>query len=334
MHVESTPTIIDGLLANRELLSQSRASFYLASRVRMHTPLGAAEFLECRREHRINYYQARVQTALTCLGIYREFFKEEYQRSSAPFFSTQREHEFYRLVHTRLFPLFIGEEETILERLDREPTFFLPYIPVMGLQQHHWEGGCFNFWEIELCFQLAQVLGGNTGAGGKGWQALAMHYGLHAVAEPAPPLAVVGWDLFCHSCKVQDSPLKYLPLAFNMIGYRTGNIWLDSEGIALPWSPQRVAQLAMMREQASVGEIAILKLDWWLREDPQSRIARVVELWNDASEKERESGYGGMLVADLIAGGATDLGHDLILMPAEARHLLQEHLLELEEGLV
>jgi hypothetical protein len=43
-----TDLITDRLLANREMISLDRARTYLATRVRVRTPLGAAEFLEAR----------------------------------------------------------------------------------------------------------------------------------------------------------------------------------------------------------------------------------------------------------------------------------------------
>jgi hypothetical protein len=42
-------------------------------------------------------------------------------------------------------------------------------------------------------------------------------------------------------------------------------------------------------------------LSEWLMEDPKSRIARVVEIWNEAAVKEQQSGYAGMLIDDTTA---------------------------------
>ena len=330
----NTQPTSDFLLANRDVLSLDHSRRYLVGRVRAQTPLGAAEFLDCLSKRQSDKYAKRLETAIDCLEIYRSAFPQEYARSSSPYFSIQREHEFYRLVHTKLFPLSPNEEIDIEQVLERDARYWLPFIPVRGIQQHLWEGGQFDFWKIELCFRIAQVLGGNTGAGGAGWRALSMVYGLDDMPAPRPPLACVGWDLFVHSCNVEDSPLRFLPLAFNLIGYQTGNVWLDLPQvgcIGYEWSMKEVAELAVMWQNAETVNVAIKSLDIWLEEDPKRGIKRAVELWNDASHKEEEWGFGGMLVPDLVEAGGIPLGNDLVMMPEEARALLQTHLRELME---
>jgi hypothetical protein len=324
----------DYLLAHRDALSLERASRYLVGRVRTQTPLGAAEFLDCMRAGAQVSYGKRVSIAMNCMEIYREAFPEEYRRSSAPFFSLQREHELYRLVHAKLFPLVVSEQVDIITLLEKDPKFCLPFIPVRGLQPHCWEGGEFDFWKIELCYRIAQVLSHNTGAGGPGWHALSTAYGLSSAPAPAPPLACVGWDLFVHSCQVDGSPLQYLPLAFNLISYRTGNPWLDIPPIgymAFEWSTVEVAKLAVQQQNAETMGVAIKTLDRWLEDDPKARITRVVELWNEAARKEEEWGFGGMLVDDLVEAGGLALDNDRVLMAPEARDrllgYLQEHFL-------
>lgn len=323
----STQTTAEYLLANRDALSNSRARLYLAGRLRVRTPRGAAEFLTFMKAGERQGYQGRVELALDCLEIYRDLFSDEYARSTAPLFSQQRELEFYRLVHTKLFPLRVDDDEDLLSMLDREPRLLLPFIPVSGLQKHLWDGGCFNFWEIELCYRIAQVLGGQTGADGSGWKALSMYYGLESTPTPSRALACVGWSLFADACAIAGPPLQYLILAFNMIAYATGNPWLDTPSIGcspVKWSKQNVAQLALLREQADQAFTAIKVLNRWLEEDPPARITQIVELWNDAYAKEQDSGFGGMLVHDLVDAGGIPLGPDFVMLPEEMRNRLRE----------
>lgn len=311
-------------------LTLSQANVYLASRVRKNTPFGAIEYLACVQHREPEVYRARVQLALDCLEIYQSLFPEEYSRSDAPPFSLQVEQEFYQLIHYKVFPLMTGPDMTVVDSIREQPFFFLPFIPLRGTQEHCWWGGQFDFAELQTVYKLAQVLSGLTGKGGRGWEALRVFYGLSGVPEPAPPLAAVGWSLFNYACRVDESPLKYLPLAFHMITYDTGNAWLDSrQGVGhlgFDWSAREIARLCVMWQQARQMEIAIKAVDNWLDHDPRARIAQVIKLWNDAAQKERTSGYEGMLVPDLVEAGAVDLGNNLCVMTMEAA--MANHLLE------
>lgn len=277
-----------------------KALFYLGSRARARTPLGATEYLYASATHGRDTYEKRVRVALEVTGLYREFFPEEYEHSAAPAFSTQREHEFYRLVEGRLFPLLLSEDVDLETHMRREPNFFLPFIPMRGTQKHMWMGGCFNFQEIGTAHKVAQVLSWYTGAGGRGWMALKHFFGLSEVPDPAPPVAAVGWSLFAYSCAVEDSPLKDLPRAFDMIAYKTGNPWLDLPQVGymgFEWSVERVRHLATLWQHARQLNEQIKALDDWLDEEPKERIGRAVELWNKAAEVERRSGHQGEYIA-------------------------------------
>jgi hypothetical protein len=273
-----------------------RSLVYLVTRARTRTPLGAAEFLTASDMHGRDTYDKRVCVALDVCGLYRDLFPAEYEASCAPPFSTQREHEFYRLVQANLFPLLLSEEVPLETHLRREPNFFLPFIPLRGTQPHMWAGGCFNFQQIETSFKLAQVLSWWTGANGPGWHAVCLLFGLKDCPVPAPPVAAVGWTLFTYSCAVEESPLKYLPLAFNMIAYKTGNPWLDFPPVGYAgweWSHEQVTKLTRAWQQAGKMTACLKALDEWIEADPQPRIARAIELWNKAAEVELRSGHAG-----------------------------------------
>jgi hypothetical protein len=287
--------------SNQPALPFERALLYLASRARARTPLGAGEYLVCLRHHARENYDKRLTVAVDCLSIYRQAFPEQYARSTAPAFSVQREHEFYKLVHTQCFPLVVDEQTDLLTYLEREPRFFLPFIPVRGLQRYEWLPGAFDYSEIDVPYQLALLLSailpdeigkteGPITVGGLTFPA--------DFPRPALPLGGLGWSLFVHALKTEDSPLAYLPAAFELITYKTGNTWLDMPRqvsyLGHAWSPERVAELAVMRAKADQYDIAMRKLHNWLREDLPTRLTRAVTLWNTASAREAEWGYEGL----------------------------------------
>ena len=291
-------------------LTLERASLYLASRARVRTPLGAAEYLDCLRHHQQENYDRRLQTALDCLAIYRSAFPDQYASSPALPFSIQREHEFYTIVDKRCFPLAVDDENELEDYLEREPRFFLPFIPVRGLQEIEWVEGGFNFAEIDLPYQLALLLSGWTDDGGP-----ATVGGLRSAVDfprPAPPLGGLGWSLFVHACRVDGSPLNLFPAAFGLVNYKTGNLWLDLPRhvgfLGQAWTAENVAKLTVERMQASQYDIAMRKLYNWLNEDTRARVTRAITLWNEASRKEAEWGLEGLVEEELMQAGMERFG--------------------------
>lgn len=288
------------LFANREHLSLQKATNYLVGRMRARTPLGAAEFLSMRSgltpgvhgygspllfararelgpEPLRQMFDERVELSVTKMEIYREFFPLEYHASQSSAYSLQREHELYALIRARLFPL---DEDLIAAT----PGMFLPAIPIQGSQQHDWENGCCSFDKLQTVFKLALVLSGRKGPAG--WRQVGIDL------EPAPPLAAEAWTLFAYALAVESTPLTFLIRAFNLTCYATGNPWLDAPRdnyVAVPWSAQNVALLAMARVSAIDLNHSVMILDRWLDEAPKERLTRAVELWNAA---ERQAGEG------------------------------------------
>lgn len=306
---------MSALESTKETLTLEAATLYLASRVRVRTPLGASEYLNCVRRHARENYDRRVQVAIDCLSLYRQVFPFDYGRSPAPLYSTAREHEFYRLVHTHCFPLVVDEETDLFTYIEREPRFFLPFIPVRGLQRHDWSSGNFDYDSLDLPYQVALLLmGGNN-------QPVTLLGRIPVkLPAPAPPLAVVGWSLFTNACRVDKSPLGYLPLAFDLINYKTGNIWLDLPPIGYagePWSAEELARLTLDRMKADKYDIAMRTLHNWFMQHPESLIGHAINLWNDASQKEREFGYEGMMTDDLADAGWAAIGNDMVVIPRD-----------------
>lgn len=296
------------VLADRRLLRLEPARLLLAGRARMRTPMGAAERLTMRAKFGgADGHEQRLKLAAECCRLYRELFPREYAASQAPHFSIQREHEFYRLVNNKLFPLCVAYDDErraseIGALIDHDPRFFLPAIPITGTQQHDWVNGCCGFANIQTVFKLALALIRHEGP--RGWDALCVFLGVPHDPPPAPPLAAVGWTLFKYSCEVEESPLRFLPLAFELVTYKTGCVWLDvPPGLThlslLDWTGENIARLLIHRHRGEEINAQVLALDAWLDEDPPARIRRAVELWNNAAAVEAASPYAGMYVEDM-----------------------------------
>lgn len=337
------------LLANRELLSLQTARIYLGSRARVCTPLGAAEFLMVRCPTPRGYapadedpaemkraYDYRVRVALECDEIYRACFAREYASSPAPYLSTKREHELYQLVHRHLFPLVHVDEDDrepvppihFRQFLEATPDFFLPYMPLRGAQKHLWELELVDFAEINLAYQIALVLSREFDLSDwSAWKELNKRHKLK-LAEPALPLASVGWTEFLHTCAVEETPLRFLPLAFQAISYKTGNPFLDLPPIGalgFEWEMRKVLELTILWNNAIEILGAIDTFAAWLEEDAPARVARAYEIWNRAAAIEAESPFAGMLPSDLIAAGGQPVTDDmeLVMLTREMRERMQ-----------
>jgi hypothetical protein len=266
------------LLRRPELINHAAAIKYLVARMIIRTPLGAADYLRMRTEYEpeegAKIFAKRLELAEILDDLYRSLFQREYEASQSAMFSSAREHEFYKLVSLGLFPLHIAD-------LTRQPDKFLAGIPVQGQQQHNWMDGCCPFEAHQLVFRLVLVLRGDEP---DRWRDLGL------TTEPAPPLSRFPWSYFVKECLRQPPPLCHLPLAFYTVGYKTGNVWLDTlpESVAwYEWSAESIAKLLLHRIEAERMKLAVIGLDRWLEED-KSRIEQVVELWDKASTKTRE----------------------------------------------
>ena len=271
------------LLRRPELLSHERAIQHLVGRMFVRTPLGAAEHLKATTNYgeRVTSegkldWEARVDLAYDLAELHRTLFPQEYARSSAPLYSTLREQEFYRLVNQHLFPLPV-------EGLYRKPAGFLPVIPIKGTQPHDWIDGCCPFEELQLVFRLTLSLARML-PNPDGWETLGL------AKEPANPLTRYPWSWFVRQCRFELTPLRDWPLAFYLVSYKTGNVWLDTlPGTAamVEWSGKSIATLLMQKWDAEQKNLRVLGLDCWLKES-HANVEAAVELWNRASEKTRE----------------------------------------------
>jgi hypothetical protein len=266
------------------------ARLYLGTHARALTPYGAVEYLSAKAEKLPEIYKLRLKIMLECMTIYRFVFPKEYARSGSPHFSFQREHELYRLIHHKLFPLQYDHGFDLEVDIARTPNFFLPAIPVSGRQRHDWLTEGLNFERIGPAFALATALSRRVEGA---WDQLVGHYKLADCPTPAAALHSVGWTLFVYSCSVEETPLRWLPTVFDMMGYDTGNPWLDLPPGALAvreWSLQEVMNLHVFKADAEDQALAVTFLAGYLNQDPKPRIKRAVEIWNAASLKAEQSG--------------------------------------------
>lgn len=282
------------LLERRELLNLDRATKYLAGRLRARTPMGAAEYLEMKSRWPAGTYEQRLEVAVSVCDLYRECFPRQYAASQSPLYSLAREQEFYILVDRHLFPL--GDVE---DAIRKAPTFFLPGITVKSMQVHDWRQGKFDFRKIGTACQLAQVLSGRawTITGGYGWRDFARMHGLEDYPAPAPPLCAVGWQLFKYSCSVSGSPLRFLPVAFELTNYSTGSVYLDKPGgtFGFEWSKESMGKLFMHRQEACGVLASVNECEEWLNEAPRLNIGVALGLWNTAAEVEAQSPHPDLL---------------------------------------
>jgi hypothetical protein len=207
----------------------------------------------------------------------------------------------------------------LLDVLEREPNFFFPFIPVRGTQKHHWIPGHFNFEEIDLPFQLVTLLvNQNT----EQVDAVLTRWGVQK--KPAPPFAAIGWGEFTYSCAIQESPLRFLPTAFNLVAYKTNNPWLDLPPSdffmqQVEWSLENVAKLSVAWAYVKDADAAMRQLHNWFLEDPAKRIGQAIGLWNHAAKIENETELAGFYVEDLVdAGVGIAVGGEMVAVRADA----------------
>lgn len=267
------------LLADPERLILSKAVHYLVTRARIQEPIGACEYLTAMQVSRDNseaedLFERRVELSVSQMVLYALIFAREYQASQSPPFSTAREQELYRLVNARMFPV---DAPALGER----PEFFSPAIFVGESQEHDWFNGCCDFEDLQMNYRLALALCRYVP---DGWQQLGMR------EQPAPPLGAVGWTLFMYACAVHESPLRFLPRAFDLISYKTKNIWLDcppGARFGYDWTGESVARLTTDRLQATEILGCQDMLATWLEADPEN-ILTAVRIWNIAAAQEQK----------------------------------------------
>ncbi len=266
-----------------------RAVDLLVGRMRLRTPLGAVEFLEFRNRKKPGFLKSwaeRLEIARVVSELYRDLFPHEYATSQTPAYSTLREQEFYKLVDEHVFPLMLEH----FDEYKNEPNFYLPFIPVRGIQEHDWVQGCCEFEDLQTIFQLALVLSGRSEP--EHWNAL----GLAKRPDPIVGADPNKWDVFVAMCaKMEGTPLLNFTLTFYLLNYNTQCVWLDlppfAGYIAFEWSREEFGKLIIEKQRADEINHKLAELNAWLDEDRLVRIRCIAELWEMAAVY-KETKYG------------------------------------------
>ena len=87
-------------------------------------------------------------------------------------------------------------------------------------------------------------------------------------------------------CQSEEEPLRYLPKAFRMINHSTENAFLDPTD-EMPcedmfWNGEDVALLKEHWAEAQTMMKHIDALTQWLADEPQQRLRKVVDVWNQS----------------------------------------------------
>lgn len=270
-------------------LGLQQAQNYLVGRARTRAPLGAVEYLRMRHFERTqaekgDSFEERNEIAASVCEIYQQLFPREYRMSQVPIFSASREQELYALIDQRMFEL---------PEMPADGEYFLPGIPIQAAQQHDWLNECCPFASLQTCFKLALVLSGRKAGE---WRRLGLD------RPPAPPVGAIGWTLFRYACLAEGPPIDVFPRIFDLVCYRTGNVWLDApRGAAfyLDWGVVTLARLLVARREAQQLYLDALLFNRWLDADP-ANVRRAVEIWNEAAEDEKAAGYEGLMIEDLM----------------------------------
>ncbi len=116
---------------------------------------------------------------------------------------------------------------------------------------------------------------------------------------------------------MEQTPLRFLPLVFQAISYKTGNRWLDMPQIGaagFEWGLREIIDMHLSWGDALDIMNAIDTLAYWLAEDPKARVGRAYEIWNRAAAIEAEHPCAGMRAPELIEAGGIPMGGENVLL--------------------
>lgn len=212
-----------------------------------------------------------VQTRLTLLELYRDYFPKQWDKSDADTrlldldVYTPRELEFFQLLDEHRFPCEYDDMTF--------SSYYSAYPLVPDWNEIDWlEWDCL----VQCCVSLVEYFD---------WSDVLEQYKLQdkGFAKPAP-LKQVSLSKLKALCQTLESPLRELHKAFNFIEHDTGNLWLDShytEPETLEWSHQSIERLTQTYKEARTLLQAFNELNDWLSSQPE-RIGLLVQLWNSA----------------------------------------------------
>lgn len=213
----------------------------------------------------------RLDLASRLLALYRIFFPDEWQASTAPWLPSHRsphsprEVEFFQLASERLFPL----AESWLD----EPTPLIPFVP----RDFDWWNCNLEEWEPAEQFLLSLYDRGFWG------EEFLEQFGL----APCRILSAeqIDWRQLERLCQNVPPPLSYLYDTLSLIDHTTGSLFLDESwetGLCLEWSEEHLRLLSRHWATAEAIWLKEAELSQWLDRSPENKQA-AIDLWNQAS---------------------------------------------------
>jgi hypothetical protein len=213
----------------------------------------------------------------TILHLYQQLFPEEYEASTK---SSQyeagvhspKEIEFFSWVDERLFqlPYYDAYDELMSE------------IPIYSINSEWWE-----MWIGDLDLALVErVLLAFCGQWGEFYQTLPSDI-QQQVTPYLAPISEVDVEQLERIYHHETSPARYLCECLDLLGYNTGNPFLDNtmmdyrEGVG--WSLSNVQRLAEQYRAAQDRLQQVHELEDWLNEDLPTHLNRLAKLWNQCA---------------------------------------------------
>lgn len=284
MKVPSVQTVKARLLADPSLINVRRAAARLLA-ARFHCSEPAADFhlSDFKRASDINKTFERV-------------LPDVYEREKGSLFDRAR--AFFDAIDNR-FPVdwqYLDEE--YMQLGDDEASYFDLGIMVTSMRPFHAWRYREEWEEIPLAFRLADMLfdfatpGNPADRGVKAWAYFARNFGL---AEELKPQGKYGEQMALSICfEEHKSPLKYLPLAVQVLNYSTGCLFYDYDEEDGPpdaweWSKTSVDYLTAQGKLGLDIRGKLKRLDNWLEAKPAARVAQACRLFKKFSRMVRDN---------------------------------------------
>jgi hypothetical protein len=227
--------------------------------------------------------------------IYQTFFPSEFNRSTGDPYPTNdhssghstMELEVLDLIDQHLFPIGDFALELAHEREERlRGLMLIPYGSGWACSDVSIDESLSVGWQLllPLCLPGRNYLDA-FGSHGNEWYNEQFNVSLESLCHPEQI------DPLRFHCYARRSPtLKYLPLATKILGYCTGNVWIDEDpayseyefesATCFRWSVQNVRSLHRHWKQVAVIYDKVQPLITWLEADLAPRSILILDFWN------------------------------------------------------
>ena len=238
-------------------------------------------------------YLERLLQRTTLLTLYQHYFPTEWQTSSSTSTNcrqlttttrlgrgcTQAEIDFLELVDEQLFPIAIDWYQEVV--WDGE---FLTNVPVYTRDLDWWDG---DVSDLDLGWQLLLVLTGNAESFSLKSQDPALLQLVAAQIRTNDRDSRGGYPQTLNGlCRQAKTPLKYLPLALDIIDHDTGCVMIDAHGeapIEAAWDIESFDWLIAENKEAERIWHQAEQLISWLEAEPLKHFREVINLWKEAA---------------------------------------------------